>query len=110
MEVVGIAALAQHAPNQMSGGQQQRVAIARSLVNNPGLILADEPTGALDTKTSEDVMSILCRLNDEEGITIMLVTHEPDIALYAKRLVTFRDGKVVSDELNTKRRVDKAAA
>jgi putative ABC transport system ATP-binding protein len=104
MKIVGIAELAQHAPNQMSGGQQQRVAIARSLVNNPGLILADEPTGALDTKTSDDVMSILRRLNDEQGITIMLVTHEPDIALYAKRLVNFRDGKIVSDGANERRR------
>jgi len=103
MKIVGIAELAQNAPNQMSGGQQQRVAIARSLVNNPGLILADEPTGALDTKTSDDVMSILQRLNDEQGITIMLVTHEPDIALFAKRLVTFRDGKIVSDVSNEHR-------
>ena len=103
MRIVGIADLAEHASNQMSGGQQQRVAIARSLVNNPGLILADEPTGALDTKTSVDVMSILRRLNDDEGITIMLVTHEPDIALFAKRLVTFRDGKIVSDLPNEHR-------
>jgi putative ABC transport system ATP-binding protein len=103
LAIVGVAELAQHAPNQMSGGQQQRVAIARSLVNNPGLILADEPTGALDTKTSDDVMSILGRLNDEQGITIMLVTHEPDIALYAKRLVNFRDGKIISDGPNLHR-------
>jgi putative ABC transport system ATP-binding protein len=103
MGIVGIADLAEHMSNQMSGGQQQRVAIARSLVNNPGLILADEPTGALDTKTSLDVMSILCRLNDNQGITIMLVTHEPDIALFAKRLVTFRDGKIVSDVPNERR-------
>jgi putative ABC transport system ATP-binding protein len=99
MEIVGVAHLADHAPNQMSGGQQQRVAIARSLVNNPGLILADEPTGALDTKTSQDVMQLFTRLNEERGITILLVTHEPDVAAYAKRVVTFRDGKILSDVL-----------
>ncbi len=93
----------------MSGGQQQRVAIARSLVNNPGLILADEPTGALDTKTSEDVMRIFKELNEEEGITIMLVTHEPDIAAHAKRIVTFRDGRIVSDRPSTAQR-DKGEA
>ncbi len=97
MEIVGVAHLAEHAPNQMSGGQQQRVAIARSLVNNPGLILADEPTGALDTKTSQDVMDLFARLNRECGITILLVTHEPDVAAYAKRVIAFRDGRVVSD-------------
>ena len=100
MKIVGVDHLAQHAPNQMSGGQQQRVAIARSLVNRPGLILADEPTGALDTKTSLDVMRIFRELNENEGITIMLVTHEPDIAMHAKRIVTFRDGHILSDELN----------
>jgi putative ABC transport system ATP-binding protein len=103
MDIVGVAHLAKHAPNQMSGGQQQRIAIARSLVNNPGLILADEPTGALDTKTSQDVMQIFTRLNAEQGITIMLVTHEPDIAAYARRIVTFRDGHVVSDVANQER-------
>lgn len=97
MELVGVAHLADHAPNQMSGGQQQRVAIARSLVNDPALILADEPTGALDTKTSQDVMELFTRLNEEHGLTILLVTHEPDVAAYAKRVVTFRDGKIVSD-------------
>lgn len=97
MELVGVAHLADHAPNQMSGGQQQRVAIARSLVNNPALILADEPTGALDTKTSQDVMDLFSRLNEEHGMTILLVTHEPDVAAYAKRVVTFRDGRIVSD-------------
>ena len=100
MEIVGVDHLADHHPNQMSGGQQQRVAIARSLVNHPGLILADEPTGALDTKTSEDVMRIFKELNEKQGITIMLVTHEPDIALHAKRIVTFRDGSVVGDKCN----------
>ena len=97
MRIVGVEHLADHTPNQMSGGQQQRVAIARSLVNNPGLILADEPTGALDTKTSDDVMRLFTRLNAEHGITILLVTHEPDVAAYAQRVVTFRDGLVVSD-------------
>ncbi len=101
MDIVGVAHLRDHAPNQMSGGQQQRVAIARSLVNNPGLILADEPTGALDTKTSQDVMQLFARLNDEHGITILLVTHEPDVAAYAKRIVTFRDGRIVSDALRS---------
>ena len=100
MEIVGVAHLAKHAPNQMSGGQQQRVAIARSLVNNPGLILADEPTGALDTKTSEDVMRLFTQLNADLGITIMLVTHEPDVALNARRIVSFRDGHIISDKPN----------
>jgi len=99
MKIVGVDHLADNAPNQMSGGQQQRVAIARSLVNNPGLILADEPTGALDTKTSQDVMQLFTRLNEEHGITILLVTHEPDVAAYAKRVITFRDGHVVEDSL-----------
>jgi len=103
MELVGVAHLAQHKPNQMSGGQQQRIAIARSLVNDPGLILADEPTGALDTKTSAAVMEILTRLNREQGISIMLVTHEPDVAAYARRVVTFRDGRIVGDSINAER-------
>ena len=96
LEKVGLARFFHHRPNQISGGQQQRVAIARALVNNPTLILADEPTGNLDTKTSAEVMSLFCQLNDE-GITVILVTHEQDIGTFAKRLIRFSDGEVVED-------------
>jgi putative ABC transport system ATP-binding protein len=92
-----------HHPNQLSGGQQQRVAIARALVNQPSLILADEPTGNLDTKTSIEVMRILQELREEQGITIVLITHEPDIAAYGTRIIAVRDGKILSDEANTPR-------
>ncbi len=103
MKIVGVDHLAKNHPNQLSGGQQQRIAIARSLVNDPGLILADEPTGALDSRTTADVMRLFTKLNAEEGITIMLVTHEPDVAAYARRIVTFRDGRVVDDAVNHSR-------
>src|ERR1041385_4037292 len=94
---VGLSGREQNHPNQLSGGQQQRVAVARSLVNNPALILADEPTGNLDSRTSVEVMEIFQRLNRERGITLVLVTHEPDIAEYADRVVVFKDGKIKSD-------------
>lgn len=97
LERVGLGARAEHVPAQLSMGERQRVAIARALVNDPSLILADEPTGALDTKTSHDVMRLIARLNAERRITILLVTHEADIAAYAHRLILFRDGKVESD-------------
>ncbi len=99
LTAVGLDNRADHHPSQLSGGQQQRVAIARSLINNPRLILADEPTGALDSKTSVEIMAIFQRLNREQGISIVVVTHEPDIAHYADRIITFKDGKVLTDEL-----------
>ena len=97
LAAVGLAGREQNHPNQLSGGQQQRVAVARSLVNNPALILADEPTGNLDSRTSVEVMEIFQRLNRERGITLVLVTHEADIAQYAQRVVVFKDGKIKKD-------------
>src|SRR3984893_13129844 len=97
LAAVGLSGREQNHPNQLSGGQQQRVAVARSLVNNPALILADEPTGNLDSRTSVEVMEIFQRLNRERGITLVLVTHEPDIAQYAQRVVVFKDGKIKKD-------------
>jgi putative ABC transport system ATP-binding protein len=97
LALVGLAALAEHYPSQMSGGQQQRVAIARALVNGPSILLADEPTGNLDSRTAVEIMEIFQDLNDK-GLTIVLVTHEPDIAQFAKRIVLFRDGRIRRDE------------
>ena len=97
LEVVGLGGREDHVPSQLSGGQQQRVAIARALINEPKLMLADEPTGNLDTKTSEEVMAVFQKLN-EAGKTVVLITHEPDIAKFAKRIVVFRDGKLVEDK------------
>ncbi len=98
LSLVGLENRLDHKPNQLSGGQQQRVAIARALINRPSLILADEPTGNLDTATSAEIMTLFQQLNTEQGITIVLVTHETEIAHYAQRRVLFRDGSVVSDE------------
>ena len=98
LAAVGLAGREYHHPNQLSGGQQQRVAIARALINQPRIILADEPTGALDSRTSVEVMAIFQRLNRQSGITMIVVTHEPDIAAYADRVIRFKDGRVVRDE------------
>jgi putative ABC transport system ATP-binding protein len=99
LKAVGLEGREHHHPNQLSGGQQQRVAIARALVNRAPVILADEPTGNLDTKTSTEIMDLFVRLNAESGITILLVTHEPDIAAYSRRIIRFLDGRIVSDEV-----------
>ncbi len=96
---VGLGDRLESTPNQLSGGQQQRVAIARALVNDPDLILADEPTGALDSKTTTEVMNLFTELN-KQGITIIMVTHELDVANYAKRTITFKDGRVIDIKVN----------
>ena len=98
LAMVGLADRAEHFPSQLSGGQQQRVAIARALVNRPAILLADEPTGNLDSRTAVEVMEIFQQLNEEHGLTIVLVTHEHDIAQFARRSIIFRDGKVKKDE------------
>jgi putative ABC transport system ATP-binding protein len=100
LSAVGLKGREYHHPNQLSGGEQQRVAIARALVNEPAILLADEPTGNLDTKTSEEIMRIFQRLNQDLKITIIMITHEPDIASFSKRIILFRDGRVVEDRDN----------
>lgn len=100
LDLMKLSDRASHHPNQLSGGQQQRVAIARALVNKPDLILADEPTGNLDTATGKEVMQTLVKLREERGITIVLITHEIEIASYGSRIVSIRDGKIISDEKN----------
>jgi putative ABC transport system ATP-binding protein len=112
LDSVGLGTRHHHMPNQLSGGQQQRVAIARALITDPKIILADEPTGNLDTRTSIEVMGIFQRLNREQGITILLITHEMDIAEYGTRLIRFRDGRVVADQpvLHRRNAADELAA
>jgi len=105
LTMVGLADRSDHHPNQLSGGQQQRVAIARALVTNPSILLADEPTGNLDTRTSIEVMGIFQRLNRDRGITVLLITHERDIAEYGDRIITCRDGHIVSDQPVQQRRL-----
>lgn len=102
---VGLAHRLRHTPAQLSGGEQQRVAIARALVTNPALILADEPTGALDTKATADIMDIFVRLNRDRGITIVFVTHEREVAAYTRRVITLRDGRIIADEPAERRTV-----
>ena len=100
LEIVGMGNRMDHRPNELSGGQQQRVAIARALAGSPAVILADEPTGALDSKTSEEIMHILTQLNREQQLTIIIVTHEADVAAYADRILTIRDGVIIDDRRN----------
>ena len=105
LEAVGLAERAEHPPHQLSGGQQQRVAIARALLNNPSILFADEPTGNLDSRTSVEVMDIFQRLKEERGITIVLITHEQQVAEYGSRIIAFKDGQIVSDRANDRQRL-----
>jgi putative ABC transport system ATP-binding protein len=107
LDMVGLSGRYDHHPNKLSGGEQQRVAIARSLINDPSIILADEPTGNLDSKNTDEVMNLFTRLNKESGISIIIVTHEPDVAQYTDRKVVFKDGKIIDDSMIKK--VKKAA-
>ena len=102
LKIVGLEGREDHHPNQLSGGQQQRVAIARAIVNEAPIILADEPTGNLDTHTSMEIMELFQKLNSESGITVILVTHESDIAAYSRRIIRFLDGHLVSDKLDNR--------
>jgi len=105
LEKVGLGDRTDHVPSQLSGGQQQRVAVARALVNRPSILLADEPTGNLDSRTSVEIMQIFQELNEKDNLTIILVTHEPDIADYSKRIIVFRDGRVTRDQMVQNRRM-----
>jgi len=105
LDTVGLSDRAEHHPNQLSGGQQQRVAIARALLNNPSILFADEPTGNLDSRTSVEVMDIFQRLKQERGITIVLITHEPQVAEYGSRIIAFKDGAILSDAANHRQRL-----
>ncbi|MBK6998707.1 MAG: ABC transporter ATP-binding protein [Rhodoferax sp.] len=101
LQAVGLGGWEQHTPAELSGGQQQRVAIARAIATEPAVVLADEPTGNLDSQRSHEIMGLLLALNKDHGITVLMVTHEPDMAAYARRMVHFLDGKIVRDEINT---------
>lgn len=107
LQTVGLGDRQRHMPSQLSGGQQQRVAIARALVTGAPLLLADEPTGNLDSRTSDEIMGLLVRLNEQRGVTVVMVTHEADVAAYAARTIVFKDGLISSDAANpTRRRPD----
>ncbi|MBD3893089.1 MAG: ABC transporter ATP-binding protein [Hydrogenophaga sp.] len=103
LQAVGLHGWEHHTPSELSGGQQQRVAIARAIVTGPAVLLADEPTGNLDSQRSHEIMALLCHMNSEHGITVLMVTHEADMAAYARRIVRFVDGRVASDEVNPRR-------